>query len=136
MKLLLFLSLTLCLALCSCAETHQKMAVRITAYWKYPREDRWTAKGLSSTGAKLKEKRTVAVDPKIIPYFSEFTIQSNPPLKVIAEDTGSAVVSRKASRQTGGQPVVDIFFNHKNDAKKFISNNPAVVYALYVPKSL
>jgi 3D (Asp-Asp-Asp) domain-containing protein len=102
-----------------------KTPVRVTAYWR--NSDHWTRNGKTSTGAKLKNMRTAAVDPKVFPYRSEMTLHSNPPLKLVAEDTGSAVKSRKASRKTGGQPIVDVFFEKKSQAEKFIKNNPAVM---------
>lgn len=49
---------------------------------------------------------TVAVDPKVIPYGTRLKIEGFDQV-FVAEDTGSAVVSRKAS--LGKEPVIDIY---------------------------
>lgn len=51
--------------------------------------------------------RTVAVDPKVFPYGTLFLFPGNK--LVIAEDTGTDVVRRKASRRHGKIPVLDVF---------------------------
>ena len=85
--------------------------------------DDWSEKRQSSTGVRLKPNISVAVDPKIIPYFSRIYI---PNLGIrIAHDTGTAVINKKASG--GKYPVIDIFFLHKKDALKFANNNPKIV---------
>ena len=102
----------------------KELKVRITAYWaKGGDTDSWSAKRQSSTGVRLKPNVSVAVDPRIIPYFSRVYI---PNLGMrIAHDTGTDVIRRKASR--GKYPVIDIFFLHKKDALKFANNNPKIV---------
>lgn len=55
------------------------------------------ASGRTSTGKKAKAGRTIAVDPKQIPYGSKVKIGKK---TYIAEDTGSALTGRK---------VIDIF---------------------------
>lgn len=93
---------------------------RITAYW--PGEDYWTSKRKSSTGERLQHKVSAAVDPKIIPYGSTIEIPDLG-LKLKACDTGSAVKSRKASRKNGRyEPVIDIFFNSRREAKNFLNS--------------
>ena len=102
----------------------KEIKVRITAYWaKGGDTDSWSAKRQSSTGATLKPNISVAVDPRIIPYFSRIYI---PNLGFrIAHDTGTAVINKKASG--GKYPVIDIFFLNKKDALKFANNNPKIV---------
>ena len=102
----------------------KEIKVRITAYWaKGGDTDGWSAKRQSSTGATLKPNVSVAVDPRIIPYFSRIYI---PNLGFrIAHDTGTAVINKKASG--GKYPVIDIFFLHKRDAERFANNNPKIV---------
>jgi len=102
----------------------KELKVRITAYWARGGDtDGWSAKRQSSTGVKLKPNVSVAVDPRIIPYFSRVYI---PNLGMrIAHDTGTDVIRRKASQ--GKYPVIDIFFLHKKDALKFANNNPKIV---------
>ena len=102
----------------------KEIKVRLTAYWaKGSGTDSWSAKRQSSTGATLKPNRSVAVDPKIIPYFSKLYI---PNLGFrFAHDTGTDVIRKKASH--GKYPVVDIFFMTEKEAMRFVNNNPKVV---------
>ena len=102
----------------------KEIKVRLTAYWaKGSGTDSWSAKRQSSTGATLKPNKSVAVDPRIIPYFSKLYI---PNLGFrFAHDTGTDVIRKKASH--GKYPVVDIFFMTEKEAMKFVNNNPKVV---------
>jgi 3D (Asp-Asp-Asp) domain-containing protein len=102
----------------------KEIKVRLTAYWaKGSGTDSWSAKRQSSTGATLKPNRSVAVDPKIIPYFSKLYI---PNLGFrFAHDTGTDVIRKKASH--GKYPIVDIFFMTEKEAMRFVNNNPKVV---------
>ena len=102
----------------------KEIKVRLTAYWaKGSNTDSWSAKRQSSTGATLKPNKSVAVDPRIIPYFSKLYI---PNLGFrFAHDTGTAVINKKASK--GKYPVVDIFFMTEKEAMRFINSNPKVV---------
>jgi len=102
----------------------KEIKVRLTAYWaKGSDTDSWSAKRQSSTGATLKPNRSVAVDPRIIPYFSKLYI---PNLGFrFAHDTGTDVIRKKASH--GQYPVVDIFFMTEKEAMRFVNNNPKVV---------
>jgi len=102
----------------------KEIKVRLTAYWaKGSDTDSWSAKRQSSTGATLKPNKSVAVDPKIIPYFSKLYI---PNLGFrFAHDTGTDVIRRKASH--GQYPVVDIFFMTEKEAMRFVNNNPKIV---------
>jgi 3D (Asp-Asp-Asp) domain-containing protein len=102
----------------------KEIKVRLTAYWaKGSDTDSWSARRQSSTGATLKPNRSVAVDPKIIPYFSKLYI---PNLGFrFAHDTGTDVIRKKASH--GKYPIVDIFFMTEKEAMRFVNNNPKVV---------
>ena len=102
----------------------KEIKVRITTYWANGGDtDGWSAKRQSSTGVKLKPNVSVAVDPKIIPYFSRLYI---PNLGYrYAHDTGTDVIRKKASN--GKYPIIDIFFLNKKDAIKFANNNPKIV---------
>jgi 3D (Asp-Asp-Asp) domain-containing protein len=102
----------------------KEIKVRLTAYWaKGSDTDSWSAKRQSSTGATLKPNKSVAVDPRIIPYFSKLYI---PNLGFrFAHDTGTAVINKKASK--GKYPVIDIFFMTEKEAMRFVNNNPKVV---------
>ena len=102
----------------------KEIKVRLTAYWaRGSGTDSWSAKRQSSTGATLKPNRSVAVDPRIIPYFSKLYI---PNLGFrFAHDTGTDVIRKKASH--GKYPVVDIFFMTEKEAMKFVNNNPKIV---------
>jgi 3D (Asp-Asp-Asp) domain-containing protein len=102
----------------------KEIKVRLTAYWaKGSGTDSWSAKRQSSTGATLKPNKSVAVDPRIIPYFSKLYI---PNLGFrFAHDTGTDVIRKKASH--GKYPIVDIFFMTEKEAMRFVNNNPKVV---------
>ena len=102
----------------------KEIKVRLTAYWaKGSDTDSDTAKRRSSTGATLKPNKSVAVDPRIIPYFSKLYI---PNLGFrVAHDTGTDVIRKKASH--GTYPIVDIFFMTEKEAMRFVNNNPKIV---------
>lgn len=102
----------------------KEIKVRLTAYWaRGSGTDSWSAKRQSSTGATLKPNKSVAVDPRIIPYFSRLYI---PNLGFrFAHDTGTDVIRKKASH--GKYPVVDIFFMTEKEAMRFVNNNPKIV---------
>jgi 3D (Asp-Asp-Asp) domain-containing protein len=102
----------------------KEIKVRLTAYWaRGSGTDSWSARRQSSTGATLKPNKSVAVDPKIIPYFSRLYI---PHLGFrFAHDTGTDVIRKKASH--GKYPVVDIFFLTEKEAMRFVNNNPKIV---------
>lgn len=61
----------------------------------------------TSTGKIAKECRTIAVDPKVIPYGTAVIIDGN---TYIAEDCGGAI--------KGGNKI-DIFFNSHEEVEKF-----------------
>jgi len=110
---------------------------RITGYSPdEPTTDPYTAQRLASqsnTYGKLRQGYSVAVDPNIIPYGSRVSI---PGLgdSFIAMDTGGAVVSRKASQRTGGQPVVDVFFDSYSQQLQFErTSKPVLPVTVYPP---
>jgi 3D (Asp-Asp-Asp) domain-containing protein len=102
----------------------EEIKVRITTYWaKGGDTDSWSAKRQSSTGVRLKPNISVAVDPRVIPYFSRLYI---PNLGFrYAHDTGRDVIRKKASG--GKYPIIDIFFLHKKDAERFANKHPKIV---------
>jgi 3D (Asp-Asp-Asp) domain-containing protein len=59
--------------------------------------------GITASGTKAREGRTIAVDPNLIPYGTELVINGN---TYIAEDTGGSVKGHK----------LDIFFNSHLEA--------------------
>ncbi len=67
------------------------VVARVTFY--YPREDGSGSR--AATGERLRPWHICAVDPRIIPYGSELSIPGIGTL--LAHDTGTAVVNRKAT---------------------------------------
>lgn len=113
----------------------KKITVRLTTYSKDERlpkhhPDKWSKKGISSTGIPLQNMQSVAVDPKIIPYFSKIKL-SCLNFIVSAIDTGSWVKSKRAAIKMGRNcPVIDLFFNKERDAADFRRRTPLFVEAL------
>jgi len=102
----------------------KKMKARLTVYWaKGGDTDGDSARKRSSSGTRLREGISVAVDPRIIPFYKRLYI---PNLGIrVAHDSGTAVIDKKAS---GGKlPVIDVFFEKKRDAMDFAYNNPKIV---------
>ncbi|HUB67033.1 MAG TPA: 3D domain-containing protein [Candidatus Methylacidiphilales bacterium] len=99
---------------------------RITAYWA-SEGDYYTSQGISSTGIHLHDGYC-AVDPTIIPYGSVVTISGLG--KYLAVDTGSAVISRTAARETGHTAteraalVIDLYFESRREGEDFAANGP------------
>jgi 3D (Asp-Asp-Asp) domain-containing protein len=83
---------------------------RITAYWLG--EDEFGYK--SSTGKRLVSGKSCAVDPKLIPYGTKLVIEGK---TYHAHDTGTAVISRKASGKSR-LPVVDLFYASERQARR------------------
>lgn len=95
------------------------MLARITVYWARGRgSDRDTRRHHSATGRRLRSGHC-AVDPRRIPYGSKIQL---PDGVIVAVDTGSAVVSRKAARRAGttleerAAIVIDRFFETRREA--------------------
>ena len=106
----------------------QSLLARVTVYWASGGRgsDRWTRRHICSTGARLQTGHC-AVDPRRIPYGSRVTL---PDATLVAVDTGSAVVSRKAARHAGRTAVersalvIDRFFETKQQALNWAGRNP------------
>lgn len=62
--------------------------------------------GITSTGTRATEGRTIAVDPRKIPYGSEVVIYGH---TYIAEDCGGAISNNR----------IDIFFDTHQEALEF-----------------
>jgi 3D (Asp-Asp-Asp) domain-containing protein len=100
------------------------LKVLLTCYWAHGSDtDYWSRHKESSTGERLQSGVSAAVDPRIIPYYSKIKIPDGPTL--IAHDTGTDVVNRKASHHR--LPIVDIFFNTEREARLFAENTPEIV---------
>ena len=94
----------------------REMMARVTYYW---------GDAITSTGAKPVCGKTIAVDPKIIPYGSKVTIpQMGKTFKAV--DTGSGVVARTAAKKLGRPDaiVVDVFCANKSIAMQHIKRYP------------
>ena len=115
----------------------QSILARITVYWASGGggSDRWTRQHQSAIGARLRAGHC-AVDPRRIPYGSKVTLPDGP---LLAVDTGSAVVSRKAARRSGRTAlernaiVVDRFFETKRQALNWTSRNPSFMLVQVSP---
>ena len=115
----------------------QSLLARVTVYWASGGggSDRWTRRHICSTGARLQTGHC-AVDPRHIPYGSKVTL---PDATLLAVDTGSAVVSRKAARRAGrtalerGALVIDRFFETKQQALSWANRNPYFMFVRVSP---
>jgi 3D (Asp-Asp-Asp) domain-containing protein len=115
----------------------QSLLARVTVYWAGGGggSDRWTRRHICSTGARLQAGHC-AVDPRHIPYGSKVTL---PDATLLAVDTGSAVVSRKAARRAGRTAVersalvIDRFFETKQQAMNWAQRNPYFMFVRVSP---
>jgi 3D (Asp-Asp-Asp) domain-containing protein len=115
----------------------QSILARVTVYWASGGggSDRWTRRHICSTGARLRVGHC-AVDPRRIPYGSKVTF---PDATLLAVDTGSAVVSRKAARRAGrtalerSAVVIDRFFETKQQALTWARRNPYFMFVRISP---
>ena len=87
------------------AEEVKPITFKVTAYCPCERCSDGYGK-MTSTGVLAKEGRTIAVDPKYIPYGTEVTINGN---TYVAEDCGGAI---KGNR-------LDIYFDNHQEAVEF-----------------
>jgi 3D (Asp-Asp-Asp) domain-containing protein len=88
---------------------------RVTYYWGCKN---------TSTGNRPVSGKTIAVDPKIIPYGSKIIIPQMGKT-FLAHDTGSAVKSRLASKKLKkNNIVVDIYCASKSEAQIYINKYP------------
>ena len=98
---------------------------RVTAYW--PGEDYFTNRKMSATGARLRPGYC-AVDSNIIPYGSTVIIPGVG--NYLAMDTGTAVISRKAARESGHNRaersalVIDLYFPSRKAGELFSREGP------------
>jgi len=110
----------------------QSVLARIRVYWASGGggSDRWTRRHVCATGVRLAAGHC-AVDPRHIPYGSKVIL---PDATLLAVDTGSAVVNRKAARRAGrtamerGALVIDRFFETKQQALSWASRNPYFMF--------
>jgi 3D (Asp-Asp-Asp) domain-containing protein len=99
---------------------------RVTAYWS-GEGDYYTRHHIASTGIHLHQGHC-AVDPRIIPYGSVVNIQGLG--SYLAVDTGTAVVSRRAARESGhtraqrAALVIDLYFESRRAGEQFAANGP------------
>jgi 3D (Asp-Asp-Asp) domain-containing protein len=115
----------------------QSVLARVTVYWASGGRgsDRWTRRHICSTGVRLAAGHC-AVDPRRIPYGSKVIL---PDATLLAVDTGSAVVSRKAARRAGRTAlersaiVVDRFFETKQQALNWAQRNPYFMFVRVSP---
>lgn len=98
---------------------------RVTAYW--PGEDYFTNHKMTATGARLRQG-FCAVDSNIIPYGSTVIIPGVG--NYLAMDTGTAVISRKAARESGHNRaersalVIDLYFPSRKAGELFSREGP------------
>ena len=98
---------------------------RITAYW--PGEDYYTNHKRSATGVRLRDGYC-AVDSSIIPYGS--VVQIPGVGSYVAVDTGTAVISRKAAKESGHNReersalVIDLYFASRKAGELFSREGP------------
>ena len=115
----------------------QSVLARVTVYWASGGRgsDRWTRRHICATGVRLAAGHC-AVDPRRIPYGSKVTL---PDATLLAVDTGSAVVSRKAARRAGRTAVersalvIDRFFETKQQALNWARLNPYFMFVRVSP---
>jgi 3D (Asp-Asp-Asp) domain-containing protein len=109
----------------SSSETSHGRLARITAYW--PGEDYYTSRRRSATGVRLRYGYC-AVDSRIIPYGS--VVQIPGVGSYVAVDTGTAVISRKAARESGhtrqerSALVIDLYFASRRAGELFSREGP------------
>ena len=116
----------------------QSLLARVTVYWASGGRgsDHYTRQHKCATGTRLRSGHC-AVDPRKIPYGSQVIFPDRTSL--VAVDTGSAVVSRKAARRGGrtayekGAIVVDRFFETKRQALSWARQNPGFMTVRVVP---
>jgi 3D (Asp-Asp-Asp) domain-containing protein len=98
---------------------------RVTAYW--PGEDYYTNHKMTATGARLRPG-FCAVDSNIIPYGSLVMIPGVG--NYLAMDTGTAVISRKAAKESGHNRaersalVIDLYFPSRKAGELFSREGP------------
>jgi 3D (Asp-Asp-Asp) domain-containing protein len=108
------------------AQALRTRLARVTAYWS-GEGDYYTRHHISSTGVHLHQGHC-AVDPSIIPYGSVVRIAGLG--SYVAVDTGTAVISRRAARESGhtraqrNALVIDLYFESRRAGEQFAANGP------------
>ena len=103
----------------------QARLARVTAYW--PGEDYFTNHKMTASGARLRPG-FCAVDSNIIPYGSVVMIPGVG--NFLAMDTGTAVISRKAAKESGHNRaersalVIDLYFASRKAGELFSREGP------------
>jgi 3D (Asp-Asp-Asp) domain-containing protein len=118
--------------------SEQSLLARVTVYWASGGggSDRYTRQHKCATGTRLRSGHC-AVDPRKIPYGSQVVFPDRTSL--VAVDTGSAVISRKAARRGGrtvyekSAVVVDRFFETKRQALSWAQQNPSFMTVRVIP---
>jgi 3D (Asp-Asp-Asp) domain-containing protein len=106
-------------------DTSTGRLARLTAYW--PGEDYYTSHKRSATGVRLRDGYC-AVDSRIIPYGSVVKIPGVG--DYLAVDTGTAVISRKAAKESGHNSqersalVIDLYFASRKAGELFSREGP------------
>jgi 3D (Asp-Asp-Asp) domain-containing protein len=126
------------LLMCTASAREQSLLARVTVYWASGGggSDHYTRQHKCATGTRLRSGHC-AVDPRKIPYGSQVIFPDRTSL--VAVDTGSAVVSRKAARRGGrtayekGAIVVDRFFETKRQALSWARQNPSFMTVRVIP---
>jgi len=116
----------------------QSLLARVTVYWASGGggSDRYTRQHKCATGTRLRSGHC-AVDPRKIPYGSQVIFPDR--TNLLAVDTGSAVISRKAARRGGRTAyeknaiVVDRFFETKRQALSWARQNPSFMTVRVLP---
>lgn len=114
----------------SASETKEYIA-RVTYYWP---GNGGQVGNITSTGKPAVCGKSVAVDPRIIPYGSKIEI---PDMKktFIAKDTGSAVRNRTASKRLGrNNIVIDVFCANRAEARRRIREYPMFMRVIVTKK--
>lgn len=120
------------------AQREQSLLARVTVYWASGGggSDRYTRQHKCATGMRLRTGHC-AVDPRKIPYGSRIMFPDRTSL--LAVDTGTAVINRKAARKSGrtvyekSAIVVDRFFETKRQALAWARQNPAFMTVQVLP---
>jgi 3D (Asp-Asp-Asp) domain-containing protein len=112
----------------------QGRLARITAYW--PGEDYYTNHKRSASGVRLRDGYC-AVDSSIIPYGSLVEIPGVG--NYVAVDTGTAVISRKAAKESGhtraerNALVIDLYFASRRAGELFSEVGPKFALIAWEP---
>jgi 3D (Asp-Asp-Asp) domain-containing protein len=110
---------------------YRSMLVRVTVYWR----GEGSGQQISSNGTRLRNGHC-AVDPRKIPFGSQVIFDDG---CLVAVDSGSAVISRKAARLSGHNTrerralVIDRFFETKRQALAWSASHPEFMNVRIMP---